>query len=292
MSIFTPFSFVKQAPAAGGPFNPELVANLYYWWDFTDSGSMTFSSGTTIATVSNKATRTSGNETLNAVTGAPAYSNPLSGSRFTSTDAISNTAVAGTGGNLDTLFSGNDATVIWIGSIVNFNSVTSSFDNNTLWGAAGTGFDDVRFGVTSVATAPVGNYTTCASDNSVSATYRYLTYYKDYLTSADFYGYRTYNTNFATAGTSMFLAATIDFSGSFYSSVNTQRNAQSLCSTQFNTVNARVNNTGTNRGFKVNARSRTGTAMSADQFVQHILIYNGLLTDSDITTIYNSWAGI
>lgn len=283
--MFTPFAFVKSA--ISGAFNPELVSNLYYWWDFTDTGSMTFSSGTTIATVSNKAIRTSGNETLNAVDGAPYFVDTISGSRFTSTDAISNTSTSGSGGDLDTLFSGSDATVIWIGNIVGFNATITEPSNNTLWCAAGTGIDNSALHIVNRQSG-FANSTKCAADNSPDSTYQYLLNFEDYLAdTVTYYGYRTYNTNFV--GTNMFATTAIDYSAAGYTSVNIQRDTQNLCSVQYQTGFDRVDNLTTNRGFKINARSRSGATSTGDQYIQHLLIYDGVLSDSDITTIYNSW---
>jgi len=278
--MFTPFAFVKSA--AGGAFNPELINDLYYWWDFTDSGNMTFSAGTTIATVSNKATRTSGNETLNAVNGSPQFTNSTVGSTFTSSDAISNTNTNGTGGNLDCLFSGVDATVIWIG---NLQAIDNQQDGNNLWAAAGTGIDDVRVNFYNVTTDPGG--TKCSSDSAVSATFQYLLGWHDYITVGSFYYYRTYNTT--PVGVDSFVAYTADYSALAYNSIGLQKNTQTLCTAVPD--NNRASNTSTNRGFKVNARSRSGAQLAASQKLQHILIYNGVLTNAQITTIYNSWEG-
>ena len=275
--IFTPFSFIKSA--AGG-FNPELVNDLYYWWDFTDSSTMTFSAGTTIATISNKATRTSGNETLNAVDGSPQFTNSTVGSTFTTSDAISNTNTNGTGGNLDCLFSGVDATVIWIG---NLQAIDSNQDGNNLWGAAGTGIDDVRVNFYNVTSDPGG--TKCSSDSDVSATFQYLLGWHDFIGGGSSYFYRTYNTT--PVGVDSFVAYAADYSAAGYTSVGLQKNTQTLCTTT--PSGNRSNNLVTNRGFKVNARSRSGVPLTASQKLQHILIYNGVLTNDQITTIYNSW---
>jgi hypothetical protein len=270
-------------------FAPELVPNLYYWWDFTDSGTMTFSAGTTIATISNKAARTSGNETLNAVGGSPYFENITSGSRFTSTDAISNTSVAGTAGDLDTLFSGNNATVIWIGNIVGFNSTVTQPSNNTLWCAAGTGIDNSSLHIVNRQSG-FANSTKCATDNNADSTYQYLLSFEDYLSdTVTYYGYRTYDTNFV--GTNMFAATAIDYSISGYNSVNIQRDTQNLCSVQYQTGFGRVDNIIDNRGFKINARSRAGVTFPGNQYIQHLLIYDGILTNAQISTIYNSWEG-
>jgi len=279
--MFTPFAFVKSA--ISGAFNPELVSNLYYWWDFTDTGSMTFSSGTTIATVSNKATRTSSNETLNTVDGTPYFVDTISGSRFTSTDAISNTNVA-YGGQLDTLFSGSDATVIWIGNVVGYNADASSPDNNVLWAASGGELDDLRINVYNTTTAP-GGYK-CPTDNTVSSTYQHLLGWHDYTTPGSNYAYRTYSGSFV--GVNTFLAYAAEY-GTTYLSEYLARDNQGFCDPAAPTSGFRPDNYTTNRGFKVNARSRAGTTMSGDQKIQHILIYAGILTDGEVSTIYNSW---
>ena len=286
--MFTPFAFVKSTAAGAAPFNPELVANLYYWWDFTDSSNMTFSSGTTIATVSNKATRTSGNETLNAITGAPTFTSAAEGSRFTTADAISNTSVAGTGGNLDTLFSNVDSTVIWIGKAVTITSVDQFSDH--LWGAAGTEFDDAGGTISAITSGASG--TKCSTDSDVSATFNRQINYHDYTDLGDVYFYRTYNPA-STDFTSDFnmVAWKFDFTGDAYTNTSIAVNTQGFC-TLAGTLGNTNTNTSSNRGFKVNARSRTGATFSADQRIQHILIYNGLLSDGDLTTIYNSWEGI
>ena len=121
--MFTPFAFVNSIPSVI-PNSPEDVGDLYYWWDFTDSSSMSFSSGTTIASIDNKAVRTSSNETLSYVSGSPSSTSIASGSRFTTSDSIGNTDIRG-GGELDTLSSGVDATVVWIGKIVGYNEVVA-----------------------------------------------------------------------------------------------------------------------------------------------------------------------
>lgn len=286
--MFTPFAFVKSTAAGAASFNPELVANLYYWWDFTDSSNMTFSSGTTIATVNNKATRTSSNETLNAITGAPTFTSAAEGSRFTTADAISNTSVAGTGGNLDTLFSNINSTVIWIGKAVTITNVDQF--NDFLWGAAGTEINDA--GGTISALTSGAQITKCSTDSAVSATFNRQINYHDYNGSADVYFYRTYNST-STDFTSDFnmVAWKLDWVGDTYNNTSIAVNTQGFC-TLAGTLGNTTNNTFSNRGFKVNARSRDGATYSADQRIQHILIYNGLLSDGDLTTIYNSWEGI
>jgi hypothetical protein len=272
-------------PPSSGPagFDPESFGDLYYWWDFTDDSTMSFSSGTVISSISNKAARTSGNETLNAVDGTPTFIDSDQGTRFDTSDAISNTAVAGTGGDLDCLFSGVDATVVVVNKLVSID--TSSQFNDQIWGAAGTGMDDLDGTVVQKTGGLSG--TKCSTDNSASATYNLIYSIHDY-TGADRYVYRTYESAVVqpTIDRAM-LAWAVDFSATGYNNIGISRNGQAFCGGAI--AGNRQNKTNANRGFKVNARSRSGATFSADQYVSHVLIYNGLLSDSDILDLYNNW---
>lgn len=296
--MFTPFAFVKSAE--GGPFNPELISNLYYWWDFTDSGSMTFSSGTTIATVNNKATRTSSNETLNTVTGTPEFISTTSGSKFLSGSYIGNTSTNSQTGDLDTLFNGADATVIWIGKLDSWErNPSTDLDENVLWGAAGTGFDDVHVGITNFTQSVGGGgaTTSCSADNGISTTYNVQYNFHDYTDvsglGSDRYTLRTYESSSVNPTNQFsFFAVAPDMNSSpgGYTDVKISVNGQAFCNGTI--PNNRTSQYDTNRGFVVNARSRQPdqiAGMTANQYIQHLLIYNGILSDSDITTLYNNW---
>ena len=57
------------------------------------------------------------------------------------------------------------------------------------------------------------------------------------------------------------------------------------------TTAAAVTNTSSNRGFTVNGRSRSGAVLTARQYVQHVLIYNGLLGQTAVDNLYTGWGG-
>ena len=273
--------YAVQAAVPAG-FNPEAYGDLYYWWDFTDDTTMTFSAGTTIATVSNKAARTSGNETLNTVVGTPTFTDSTNGSRFDSLDSICNSPGVN-GGNLDTLMNGVSATVIWIGEVVGYVAPTNQ-DGNNLWSAAGNKIDDIRVSAFNKSSSVTG--TRCPTDNIVSPTYQYELGFHDW-TGTSQYSYRTYDQNWTAAGPTM-LSTVIDYGSGVYNGVSLAKNDQLLCTTV--PGGTLRDNTGTSKGFMVNARSRTTAAqLPANQYVRHILIYNGTLDDTAIADIYNNW---
>ena len=280
--ILSQMQYPAEAVAPAG-FDPESYGDLYYWWDFTDDSTMSFSGGLTLSSITNKATRTSGNETLNAVVGTPTFVDSDTGTRFDTLDSIANTATSGTGGNLDCLFSGIDATVIIVSKLVTID--TSTQLNDVLWSAAGTGLDDLRLTVVNKTSA---SGTKCSTDNSPSATYDLIYSFYDYA-GGDRYVYRTYDPDVVlpTVDRAM-MAMAVDYSASGYSNIGISRNGQAFCGGV--PTGNRLNNTGTNKGFVVNARSRSSGLLSpADQYVSHVLIYNGLLDDTAISDLYDNW---
>ena len=90
---FIPFGFYKS-PAGAAVFDPESYGSLYYWWDFTDSSTMTFSAGSVLSAISNKAARTSGNETLDNAVGSPTFQNATDGTYFDNSSVMQNTNTA------------------------------------------------------------------------------------------------------------------------------------------------------------------------------------------------------
>lgn len=283
---FIPFGFYKAPSTAG--FDPESFGSLYYWWDFTDSSTMTLNGSNVLSQIDNKAARTSQNETLNAVDGSPTFQSAAAGTLFNNESAISNTAAAGTGGNLDTLSNSTNATVITITKLATLTDPNGVVDD-TLWGFAGTGADDLAFGVHG-RTSSWSNNVIATGDNAISSTYNRQVTLRDWR-GTDKYGTRTYTSTQIPANNSTYqmYGITMDYSSNQLNNKIT-RNDQTQANVTTSTVSAR-NNTGSNRGFKVNARSRSGATFTANQYLQHILIYNGLLDDTAISNIYTSWGG-
>lgn len=284
--MFIPFGFYK-APAAAAGFDPESFGSLYYWWDFTDSSTMTLNGSNVLSQITSKAARTSANSTLDAVDGSPTFESAAEGTYFNNTAAIANASSAGTGGNLDTLSNSADATVIIITKLVSLTNAGSNVDD-MLWSFAGTGADDLSF-LVSGRTSNWGSNTICSTDNAISSTYNRQLSLRDW-NSGDKWGTRTYTSTQIPADDTTFQMITcgVDYTGGLTAQI--ARNDQTLCSAQL-TTSAQRDNTGSNRGFKINARSRSGATFTADQNIQHVLIYDGLLNNATITNIYNSWGG-
>lgn len=92
----TPFAFMA-GEAAAGAFDPTLGGSLtpYFWYDFTDSTTMTFSSGTDLDSITSKGTNTG---TLAKGTASPKYTTNWNAPQFDGTNLY--THFRGTTGTL------------------------------------------------------------------------------------------------------------------------------------------------------------------------------------------------
>ena len=284
---FIPFGFYKS-PAGAAVFDPESYGSLYYWWDFTDSSTMTLNGSNVLSAITNKAARTSGNEDLDNAVGSPTFQNATDGTYFGNSDVITNTATAGTGGDLDTLSNQTNATVVVISKIEALSNASSQFDD-MIWGFAGTGADDLT-GIISGRTTDWSNNTIVSGDNAISGTYNRQLSLRDWRGS-DRFATRTYTTSTLPTNDTTYSVKVwgCDFSnGDLAGTIGV--NDQTLGTATVSTA-AAVNNTSTNRGFVVNGRSRSGAILTARQYIQHVLIYDGLLDQTAVDNLYAGWGG-
>jgi hypothetical protein len=284
--MFTPVGFFAPTAAAG--FDPESYGSLYYWWDFTDSSTMTFSSGQVLSSISNKAARTSGNETLDNAVGSPTFQNATDGTYFDNSSVMQNTNTSGTGGDLDTLSNQTNATVVVISRIEALSGASSQFDD-MIWGFAGTGADDLT-GIISGRTSTWTNNTIVSGDNAISSTYNRQLSLRDWR-GTDYFATRTYTSTGLPTNDTEFQVKVwgCDFTNNDLAGTM-GINGQTLGTATVSTANA-VNNTSSNRGFTVNGRSRSGAVLTARQYIQHVLIYNGLLDQTAVDNLYAGWGG-
>lgn len=285
--MFTPIGYFAP-PAGAAGFDPTLGGTLtpYMWYDFTDSSTMTFSSGTNIEAIYSKGTNT-GELRKSPTSGfiAPVWNGSYTrfyGGSSTHGKLCRRYSTDGTDGSNDTLFQvGNSLTFIAF-----FNPLfTEAFEFSPFISMKSynltNGPDEYNMLMMESNSPPSDSTRTWTSTNT--ATYpNIMTYYWNF-------GSRGIRYSFSGATPAGWNSWVSQQNGS--SSINAGR-------TWNNKAGFGVGNYGTTNtayeNFTIGGRSRDNSPYGANVELAHVVLYSGLLTTQnidDLITDYETASG-
>ena len=278
--MFTPITYF--APQGGEPFDPRLGGTLTvnHWYNFTDPSTMTLS-GNEITDIYDQGSATYSYDLTLVTTDKPIYNSngyaEFAAGDSSNPNALYSTATAPlTLGNSVGSSGTNEVTVIGIWNFQN----TAESDLQRVFGIGGAQYFPLDFNpLGGDANAPLPVNTTYL--NGTSATGRSfggLFRERNVGWNAQVFG------NQGNFGEYHLLATKISWDGQYLTT------GHSIDGSQFFT--------GVNNGFMANKLAPQGATIGArldtnqNHFrghLQHVIVYDGLLTDANISDIYASW---